>query len=730
MQELPKAYNPKLVEEKIYKKWEESGHFTPKIDSKKKPFVIAIPPPNVTGELHMGHALNNTIQDILVRKKRMEGIPTLWIPGTDHAGIATEVKVEQKLAKEGKKKMEMGREEFIKEVWKWKDGFEARILGQLKKLGCSCDWTRTRFTMDEGYSKAVLEAFKHYWEKGYIYRGERIINWCPRCGTSLSDLELEYKEEKGKLWYIRYPLAEKEDLIPDREDYIVVATTRPETMLGDTAVAVNPKDERYKDFIGKKVIIPLVDRKVPIIADEVVDPDFGAGALKVTPGSDMTDWEIGERHKLEVIKIIDEEGKITDEGASYAGMDRFHAREEVLSDLRKRGLLVKTESLIHNISTCYRCHEPIEPLVSSQWFVRMDKLAKPAIEVVEKGKIKFVPERWKKVYLEWMRNVKDWCISRQIWWGHRFPVFFCRKKQESPKPKAQSPKFIIASQKPDKCPFCKNCDMEQSTDVLDTWFSSALWPFATLGWPEETEDLKYFYPTTVLSTARDIIYLWVARMIFSGLEFMNDIPFEIVFIHPTVFNIEGKRMSKSLGTGVDPIDLIEKYGADATRFGLSYQLTGVQDLKFNEDTLVMAKTFMNKIWNATRFVLMKIGDYKQKGKLEFKENTEADKEIKKQFNKLIKSYNKNLEKYRFGQACEEIYHFFWHRFCDRYIEASKKQIEDEGISKDTKNNLLYILKNSLILLHPFIPFITEELYQILPIDNKKEFLMIEEWFGG
>ena len=726
--ELPKAYNASNVEEKAYKDWEESGLFAPKIKKGEKPFVITIPPPNVTGELHMGHALNNTIQDILIRKKRMEGVPTLWVPGTDHAGIATEVKVEQKLKKEGKDKMDMGREKFVEEVWKWKDEFESRILGQLKKLGCSCDWSRTRFTMDEGYSKAVLEAFKTYWDKGYIYQGERIINWCPRCGTSLSDLELEYKEEKGKLWYIKYPLADKGDLTPDREDCLIVATTRPETMLGDTAIAVNPKDARYKDYVGKKVIVPLVDREIPIVADEAVEIDFGAGALKVTPGSDMIDWEIGEKNKLEIIKIIDEEGKITESGGPYAGMDRFHAREEVLKDLKEQGLFVKEEDLDHNISTCYRCSEPIEPLISKQWFVKMDELVKPAIDVVRKNKVKFIPDRWEKVYLDWMENVRDWCISRQIWWGHRLPVWY---KDDKVKISVDSP----------------GEGWVQDEDVLDTWFSSALWPFATLGFPEKTKDLEYFYPTTVLSTARDIIYLWVARMIFSGMEFMKDIPFDTVFIHPTVFNIEGKRMSKSLGTGVDPLDLISKYGGDATRFGLAYQLTGIQDLKFNEDTLQMAKTFMNKIWNASRFVLMKMDDpprvgerqrveagYEQKGELKFSENTEADKEIKKKYDKLIKSYNNNLEKYRFGQACEEIYHFFWHEFCDKYIEKAKEQIPyplpekfDEKLVKETKDNLLYILKNSLILLHPFIPFITEEIYQILPIENKKEFLMIEDW---
>uniref|UniRef100_A0A7C4M1W9 Valine--tRNA ligase n=1 Tax=candidate division CPR3 bacterium TaxID=2268181 RepID=A0A7C4M1W9_UNCC3 len=728
MKELAKAYNPKDVEDKIYKMWEESGYFSPegKEDkktffakaSKVRPFVIAIPPPNVTGELHMGHALNNTLQDVLIRKKRMEGVPTLWVPGTDHAGIATEFKVEQKLLKEEKiGKQDLGREKFIEKVWEWKDHFESTILGQLKKLGCSCDWSRTRFTMDEGYSKAVLSSFKNYWDKGYIYQGERIVNWCPRCHTTLSDLELEYKEEKGKLWFIRYPLAVKSDANPEREDYIVVATTRPETMLGDTAVAVNPSDERYKELVGKKVIVPLVDREVPIIADEAVEKEFGAGALKVTPGSDITDWEIGQRHSLEIIKAIDEDGLITDVGGPYCGMDRIKARERILEDLGKIGLLVKEEELIHNVSNCYRCATNIEPLVSKQWFVKMDKLVKPAIEVVEEREVKFIPDRWSKVYLDWMGNIRDWCISRQIWWGHRIPVWY---KEDEIKVSLESP----------------GEGWVQDEDVLDTWFSSALWPFATLGWPEETDDLKYFYPNSMSVTARDIINLWEARMIYSGIEFMNKPPFGEILINPTIFNKEGKRMSKSLGTGVDPLELIEKYGSDATRFGLLYLNTGTQDIKFSEETIQMAKTFMNKIWNAARFVQMKLGDYEQKGELVFTENTDADREIKGKLEEVKRNYNENLEKYRFGQAAEGIYHFFWHEFCDKYIEKAKEQIPyplpenpDEKLIKETKDNLLYILKESLVMLHPMVPFITEEIYQSLPIDGKKEFLMIEKWGG-
>jgi valyl-tRNA synthetase len=708
MKELAKAYDPKSVEEKIYKTWEGSGLFSPQIKEGVAPYTISIPPPNVTGELHMGHALNNTIQDTLIRRKRMQGVPTLWVPGTDHAGIATQFKVEQKLQKEGVDRFTLGKEKFIEKVWEWKDEFEGTILGQLRKLGCSCDWTRTRFTMDEGYSKAVLTAFQNYWDKGYIYQGERIVNWCPRCATTLSDLELEYKEDPGKLWYIRYPIV-------DSKDYIVVATTRPETMLGDTAIAVNPKDDRYTDLIGKKVIVPLVDREIPIVADEAVEKDFGAGALKVTPGSDMTDWEISQRHNLEIIKIIDEDGKITESGGIYLGMDRYVARKKVLEDLSNLGLLEKEEPLIHNISLCYRCETPVEPLISKQWFVKMEELVKPVIKAIEGGEVRFIPDQWNKVALDWMAKIRDWCISRQIWWGHQIPVWY---KNDETKVSLESP----------------GEGWIQDESVLDTWFSSALWPFAILGWPDKTTDLEYFYPNTVNSTARDIINLWEVRMLFSGFEFMGKAPFGDIYIHPTVFNKEGRRMSKSLGTGVDPLVLIEKYGCDATRFGLLYQVTGTQDLKFSEDTLQMAKTFMNKIWNATRFVQMKLAGYEQKGELVFTQNTEADKEILKKLEEVKISYNENLEKYRFGQAAEEIYHFFWHQFCDVYIEKSKEQIPyplpespNEKLIKETKDNLLYILKNALVLLHPMVPFITEEIYQALPIDGKKDFLMIEEW---
>jgi len=705
MKELAKAYNPKDVEEKIYKAWEESGRFAPQKKEGVKPFVIAIPPPNVTGELHMGHALNNSIQDVLIRRKRMQGVPTLWIPGTDHAGIATQFKVEQRLQKDGKTKFDLGKEKFIERVWEWKDEFESTILGQLKKLGCSCDWSRTRFTMDEGYTKAVLEAFKNYWDKGYIYQGERVVNWCPSCHTSLSDLEVEHEEEKAKLYWIKY-------------GPFILATTRPETKLGDTAVAVNPRDERYKDMVGKKYTISgvLGDFEITVVADDAVDITFGSGAVKVTPAHDSTDFEISQRHNIPMKQVIDEDGKMMANTGKYAGMTTSEAREAIVKDMQAMGLIDHIdENYVHNSSRCYRCNSIIEPIPSKQWFVKMEELVKPIIDAIEKNEVRFIPDQWNKVALDWMKKIKDWCISRQIWWGHRLPVW---TKDGETKISIESP----------------GEGWIQSEDVLDTWFSSALWPFATLGWPEETDDLKYYYPNSINSTARDIINLWEIRMLFSGVEFMKELPFKDIYIHPTVFNKEGKRMSKSLGTGVDPLLLIDKYGCDATRFGLLYQVTGTQDLKFSEDTLQMAKTFMNKIWNASRFVLMKLGDYEQKGELKFTENTEADKDILKKFEEAKKQYGDDLDRYRFGQAAENIYHFFWHEFCDKYVEEAKKQIPyplpenpDEKLIKETKDNLLYILKNSLIILHPMIPFITEEIYQILPIENKKEFLMIEDW---
>ena len=681
--ELSKTYEPEKVEKKIYQLWLKTGFFNPdKLpkSSQKKPktYSIVIPPPNITGELHMGHAMNATIQDILIRKKRMEGFKTLWLPGTDHAGIATQNVVEKNLKKEGLSRFDLGREKFIEKVWQWREKYGDIILSQFKKIGASCDWSRTRFTMDKDYVKAVETAFLHYYKKGWIYQGERVISWCPRCKTSLSDLEIEYREEKGKLWYIKYPIK--------GGSFIVVATTRPETMLGDTAVAVNPKDKRYKDLVGKTVMLPIQNKEIPIIADRLVDINFGTGAVKVTPSHDINDWEIKERHNLESIKIIDENGKMTKESKVCGDLTSLQCREKVIEILQKENLIEKTEDCDHSLPYCYRCHSLIEPIASKQWFLKMDILAKIAIKAVKSGKVKFVPKRFEKIYFDWLKNIKDWCISRQIWWGHKIPI-------------------------------------EGEDSVLDTWFSAALWPFATMGWPDKTKDLKTFYPTAVLSTARDIINLWVARMIFSGMEFTNKAPFHTVYIHPTVLTKEGKRMSKSLGTGIDPINLIEKYGADATRFGISWQLTGGQDVRFTEDNIVMGKKFCNKIWNASRFVMMQI-DKESVSKIEnFKKLTEADKKIIKSLNKVVKSINKDLDNFQFGKTAHLIYDFFWHDFCDVYVEKSKSQKN----KKNTKKILLYVLSNSLKIMHPFLPFITEEIYQTLPIKNKKECLMVEDW---
>jgi len=672
--ELSKSYNPKDVEDRIYQLWIKSGFFNPDKLGKRhqKPYTVVIPPPNVTGELHIGHALNAVIQDVLIRRKRMQGYKTLWLPGTDHAGIATQNVVEKKLKKQGLTRFDLGKDKFIKEVWKWKKEKGNVILNQFKKIGCSCDWSRTRFTMDKEYAQAVKQAFSHYHKKGWIYQGKRVVNWCPRCSTSLSDLELEYKEEKGKLYYIKYgPIA--------------VATTRPETMLGDVAVAVNPKDERYKKLIGTKVVLPLVGREIPIIADRSIDPNFGTGALKVTPAHDQIDYEIGQKNKLEILQVIDEKGRIIG-FKKYQGLKTLEAREKIVADLKKQGFLEKIEDYDHQIPKCYRCHATIELIPSLQWFLKMKELAKIAEKSIRSGKITIHPQNFKKPYLDWLKNIKDWCISRQIWWGHKIPI----KGEE---------------------------------DVLDTWFSSALWPFATMGWPQKTKDLKTFYPTDVLSTARDIINLWVARMIFSGTEFMKDIPFKDIYIHATILTKDGKRMSKSLGTGIDPLQLIDQYGADATRFGIAYQVMGNQDVKFSLDSIVMGKKFCNKIWNATRYVLSQNPKSKIQNLNQIqnpKSKTKADEKILKQLAKTIKLVDTDLEKFKFGKTAHTLYDFFWHDFCDTYIEASKKQD-----NKESKKILLYVLSSSLKLLHPFIPFITEEIYQKLPI--KKKLLIIETW---
>jgi len=702
--EIPKAYDPKQVETEIYDLWEKGNFFLPRRspgEGGKPPFVIAIPPPNITGSLHMGHALDETVQDTIIRYKRMQQIPTLWIPGTDHAGIATQNVVEKELKKQGLSRHSLGRKKFIEKAWEWKEKYGNIIIDQLKKLGCSCDWSRLRFTLDKDYAKAVETAFLHYYKKGWIYQGPRIVNWCPRCGTAISDIEIKHVPRKTKLWYIKYPILSNPKSQTLNPKYIVVATTRPETMLGDTAVAVNPKDYRYKNLIDQKVILPLMNREIPIIADRLIDAEFGTGAVKITPAHDAVDYKIGKTHKLETINVIGEDGKITKDGGVYTGLKIAETRNKIIEDLKTLNLLEKEEDYDHSLAICDRCETPIEPLISKQWFVKMDKLAKPAIEAVKSGKIKFTPERYKKTYLEWMKNIEDWCISRQLWWGHKIPL----KGEE---------------------------------DVLDTWFSSALWPFATLGWPidyaqgkpRKNSDLEEFYPTSLLVTAQDIIYLWVARMIFSSLEFLKTIPFKNVYIHATVLNVEGKRMSKSLGTGVDPLELIEKYGADATRFGLLYQTSRDQQaIKFSEDTIRANRNFCNKLWNINRFIQMKPSAFadlpagrqgasadKQYDSIKDKNLTLDDKWILKRLNETIESITKKIENYELGESARELYEFVWHEYADKYIEASKKQ---------EKNLNIYVFKTILKLLHPFVPFITESIWQINY--KEKEPLIITEW---
>lgn len=684
--ELPSQYNPKEVEGIIYQKWEKSGFFNPDNlpkNKKQKTFVIMLPPPNITGSLHIGHALNAIIQDVLIRKKRMEGFKTLWLPGTDHGGISTNSVIEKELKKEGLTRYDLGREKFLERVWAWKEKYGNIILEQFKKLGSSMDWSRTRFTMDPEYQEAVEAAFSKFYKKGWIYRAERVINWCPRCGTSLSDLELEYKEIKSTLYFIQYRFV-------DGSGFIMVATTRPETMLGDTALAVNPKDKRYEYFVGKEVLLPIQNRKIPIIADSEIDMAFGTGVVKVTPAHDLVDAEIGKRHNLPVVKVINSRGRMTSEaGAICEGLKVAECREKIVEELRQQNLLEREEPYIHNVSQCYRCGTAIEPLPSLQWFLKMPELAELAVGAVKSKKVTFHPKRWEKVYFDWLKKIRDWPISRQIWWGHKIPI-------------------------------------EGEEDTLDTWFSSALWPFATLGWPKKTKDLKEFYPTQVLSTARDIINLWVARMIFSGIQFVEEEPFKDVIIHATVLTKDGKRMSKSLGTGVDPLDLVSRYGADATRFGLLWQAMGNQDIRWSEDHVVAGKKFANKIWNASRFVLANIRQKGYNNSSIPKPYTQKDKKILKSFEKTKKEVNKRIEAYEFGQALHGFYEFFWHEFCDKYLEESKLQLSDLKFKKSTEEILVYVLSNSLKLLHPFMPFISEEIWSYLPINNKK-LLIIEEW---
>lgn len=733
--QLSPQYNPKEVEKKIYRLWEESGFFNPdrlpdrdKLNA--KPYTIVVPPPNVTGSLHLGHALNAVIQDILIRKKRMEGFRTLWLPGTDHAGIATQNVVEKDLKKEGKNRHDLGREKFIERVWEWKEKYGNIILNQFKELGSSMDWSRTRFTMDEEYQKAVEEAFRRYYEKGWIYRAERVINWCPRCQTSLADLELEYKETETKLYYIRYPISKStNDNQKPEPDHIVVATTRPETILGDAAVAVNPKDSRYENLIGKKVILPIQNREIPVIADDAIELEFGTGAVKVTPSHDLLDEEIAGRHNLPRHTVINAFGKMTAEaGELYAGLKAAECREKVVEKLKQEGFLEKEEPYKHNVAVCYRCATTIEPLPSLQWFLKMKELARLAANAVENGKVTFHPDRWKKVYLARLENEKDWTISRQIWWGHRIPVWYhepkCVPKEGHEGDMIKCQELLISGKEP-ACEFC-DAKFVQDPDVLDTWFSSALWPFTTMGWPEKTSDLEKFYPTQVLSTARDIISIWVAKMAFSGEFFVEKEPFSDVIIHATILTKEGKRMSKSLGTGVDPMTLIEKYGADALRFGLIWQAMGGQDIRWSEEHVVAGKKFANKVWNAARFVLSQPPLANYQPPTAVKPNTDEDKRILESFEKVRAEVSEKIDGFEFGRALNQLYEFFWHEFCDQYIENAKQQLNKEDTAESTQNILRHILTGSLKLLHPFMPFLTEEIWSHWPIKDKK-LLMVEKW---
>ncbi|SKA89265.1 valyl-tRNA synthetase [Caloramator quimbayensis] len=709
---LSKTYNPKDFEERLYNKWIEKGYFTPKIDKNKEPFTIVIPPPNITGQLHMGHALDNTLQDILIRWKRMQGYSTLWLPGEDHASIATEVKVENELLKQGIYKKEIGREAFLEKVWDWTHKYRARIREQLMKMGASCDWSRERFTMDEGLNRAVREVFVRLYNRGLIYQGKRIINWCPRCMTALSDAEIEYSEKSGNLWHIKYP-------VKDSGEYIIVATTRPETMLGDTAIAVHPEDERYKHLIGKTAILPLMNREIPIVADEYVEMEFGTGAVKITPAHDPNDFEVGVRHNLEQVVVINENGTMSSLSGKYEGMDRYEARVAIVEDLKELDLLVKIEDLNHNVGCHDRCGTVVEPLLSKQWFVKMKPLAEPAIEVVKEGKIQFVPERFAKIYFNWMENIQDWCISRQLWWGHRIPVWYCQDCGE----------IIVSTDEPKGCTKCSSNNLKQDENVLDTWFSSALWPFSTLGWPDKTEDLEYFYPTSVLVTGYDIIFFWIARMIFSGVDQMKEIPFKYVFVHGIVRDSQGRKMSKSLGNGIDPLEIIEKYGADALRFTLITGNSPGNDMRFYMERVEASRNFANKIWNASRFVFMNLDESlidKYKGSIDEIRNS-ADRWILSRLNNIIAEVTENLNKFELGIAAQKIYDFIWSEVCDWYIELVKPRLygEDEKDKAAAQMTLVEVLRDSLKLLHPFMPFITEEIYTHL--EGEESSITISRW---
>lgn len=691
---MDSKFNFNDKEEKIYEKWEESGAFECKKDANKKPFVVVMPPPNITGKLHMGHALDNTLQDIFIRYNRLKGVPTLWVPGTDHASIATEVKVVKKIAEEGKTKQSLGRDGFLKEAWEWKEKYGSEITKQLRKIGSSCDWKRERFTLDDGCSKAVLHVFKELYDKGLIYKGKRLINWCPNCKTAIADMEVEYEEQDSYLWHIKYP-------IENSDKYLVVATTRPETMLGDTAVAVNPKDDRYKDLVGKRVYLPIVGKYIEIVADRYVEMEFGTGVVKITPAHDKNDYEVGKRHNLEIINILNEDATINENGGEYEGQDRFEARKNIVARLKEEGYLVKEEKYTHNVGTCYRCHSSIEPYYSNQWFVKMEDMARPAIDAVKSGKIKFVPKRFEKQFFNWMENIEDWCISRQLWWGHRIPAYTCEK----------CGKLLVSETKIEKC----ECGgrLIQDEDTLDTWFSSALWPFSVFGWPDETEDFKYFYPTTTLVTGYDIIPFWVSKMIFSGIAYTGKIPFENVYIHGLVRDSQGRKMSKSLGNGIDPLEVIKKYGADALRFSLVLGISAGNDLRFSEEKLEAARNFSNKLWNAARFV----NSYVEKvEKLEEPDKFMVeDKWILTKLSEIIENVTKNIENHDVGVALENLYTFIWQDFCDWYIEMVKPRLYDETSESHSSAiwTLNYTLKTAITLLHPYMPYVTEEIYENL-----------------
>ncbi|MGN0595910.1 MAG: valine--tRNA ligase [Ruminiclostridium sp.] len=712
MKELAKTYSPKDFEDRIYREWEEKKYFHAEIDPNKKPYTIVIPPPNITGQLHMGHALDETLQDILIRWKRMQGYSALWLPGTDHASIATEAKIVAAMKEEGLTKDDVGRDGFLERAWEWKRLYGGKIVNQLKKLGSSCDWDRERFTLDEGCSEAVQKVFIDLYNKGYIYHGKRIINWCPNCKTSISDIECEYEDQQGHFWHLRYPLS-------DGSGYVELATTRPETLLGDTAVAVNPKDERYKDIVGKTVKLPLTDREIPVIADDYVEMDFGTGVVKITPAHDPNDYEVGLRHNLPVLTVMNEDATINSEyGGKYAGMDRYEARKAIVADLEAQGLLVKVEEMPHRVGTCQRCHTVVEPMVSKQWFVKMKELAQPAIDVVKSGELKYVPKRFENGYLYWMENIRDWCISRQLWWGHRIPAYYCTNPDCGHE--------LISAESVDVCPKC-GAPMKQDEDTLDTWFSSALWPFSTLGWPEKTADLEYFYPTNTLVTGYDIIPFWVARMIFSGLEHTGVKPFEHVLIHGLVRDDQGRKMSKSLGNGVDPLEIIRDYGADALRLTLVTGNAPGNDMRWTNNKVTASRNFANKLWNASRYVLMNLPEDMEDAVLPENMPIE-DKWVLTLFNNLVKDVTDNLDSFELGIAIQNIYDFIWDIYCDWYIELTKPRIAQGGeTARAAQNVLVFVLQGCLKLLHPFMPFITEEIWQSIPHGSQPESIMISKW---